>query len=587
MMKKLQFNISRKTTGIAAFAICALVFASAAYAQTNVPDTARLVLGSGYDLTGSFANSTEIKQPVLNMDRLIADRKVIRDANQINADFQTVTGKNISEYTENFASKNGLTIDAGANILSLSASFKHETSKRFGSDRVGREEYEFATSSSIIKNNAFFIRNQNLSPYVSQSFISDVNTMTAQQIITKYGTHVMLGLLIGARLDYNMSVRKKSQTESSTINNLATTSFDAKFRGIGVGLNNNSELEKKFGQMYDINSLKTDTSVIGGRPQLARSIHDSQSYDAWINSIDDGNIVWIGYYPNSLIPLDQFIVEELFGARAQALKIVLRDAIEKHLGIGVTVQTPLPPNFVRVEGGTFQMGSSSGGYDDERPVHTVTVKSFSIGKYEVTQREWSEVMRTTVRQQLAMEWGFMRGEGDNYPMYNVNWYEAVEYCNRRSLKEGLTPAYRGSGDSITCDWNANGYRLPTEAEWEFAAKGGTKDYLTTEYSGSNSVDAVAWYRGNSENGIRPVGTKAANSLGLHDMSGNVSEWCWDWKGSYSSGSQTDPRGAAAGDRRVARGGSCIDDASYARSAYRSSITPSDRRDDVGFRLVRP
>jgi formylglycine-generating enzyme required for sulfatase activity len=173
-------------------------------------------------------------------------------------------------------------------------------------------------------------------------------------------------------------------------------------------------------------------------------------------------------------------------------------------GCGQTV----PANFVRVKGGTFRMGND--GNDWERPVHTVTVKSFSMGKYEVTQKEWYEVMGTTVSQQMDMEdesWPLV-GEGDNYPMYNVNWYEVIEYCNRLSLKEGLTPAYRGSGDNITCDWNANGYRLPTEAEWEFAAKGGIKNSFL--YSGSNSVDAVAWYEGNS--GVRthldftPLGT---------------------------------------------------------------------------------
>jgi formylglycine-generating enzyme required for sulfatase activity len=257
---------------------------------------------------------------------------------------------------------------------------------------------------------------------------------------------------------------------------------------------------------------------------------------------------------------------------------------------GGTTQTqpPLPANFVRVEGGSFQMGTASGGNDNERPVHTVMVKSFSIGKYEVTQKEWYEVMGTTVRQQRDMRdrsWS-LYGEGDNYPMYYVNWYEVVEYCNKRSLKEGLTPAYRGSGDNITCDWNANGYRLPTEAEWEFAAKGGTKEYITTEYSGSNSVGAVAWYDGNSGSSTHPVGTKAANSLGIYDMSGNVWEWCWDWYGSYSSGSLTDPRGAVSGASRVERGGSWYNSAADVRSASRYSHTPSYRYSGIGFRLVR-
>jgi len=227
--------------------------------------------------------------------------------------------------------------------------------------------------------------------------------------------------------------------------------------------------------------------------------------------------------------------------------------------------------------------------DNEKPIHTVTVKSFNIGKYEVTQKEWFDVMGTTVRQQRDMadkSWA-MYGEGDNYPVYYVSWLEAIEYCNRRSVKEGLTPAYSGSGSSITCNWNANGYRLPTEAEWEYAAKGGNKDPMVYEYSGSNSVDTVAWYTSNSGGRTQPVGTKAANSLGIHDMSGNVWEWCWDWYGSYSSGSQTDPRGASSGSLRVCRGGGWGNSAVNVRSATRNDYTPPYRSYDLGFRLVRP
>jgi len=247
----------------------------------------------------------------------------------------------------------------------------------------------------------------------------------------------------------------------------------------------------------------------------------------------------------------------------------------------------LPVGFVRVEGGTFQMGSDNGALD-EKPIHSVTVKSFSMAKYPVTQKEWSEVMGTTVRQQRDMadkSWALI-GEGDNYPMYYVSWNEAVEYCNKRSLMEGLTPAYEDSGNAIACDWNANGYRLPTEAEWEYAAKGGNKDDTVFEYSGSNNVDAVGWYKGNSGGNTHPVGMKAPNSLGLYDMSGNVWEWCWDRYGGYSNSAQNDPRGASSGSSRVLRGGSWLNDAKDFRSACRNGDKPSYRYNDIGFRLVR-
>jgi len=229
-------------------------------------------------------------------------------------------------------------------------------------------------------------------------------------------------------------------------------------------------------------------------------------------------------------------------------------------------------NMVLVEGGTFQMG---GGDNDEKSMHTVTVSSFNINKYEVTQKEWQEVMGNNPS----------NFRGENLPVETVSWFDAIEYCNKRSLKEGLTPVYRGSGDNITCDWNINGYRLPTEAEWEFAAKGGTK-VITTQYSGSNRVDAVAWYDRNSGGRTQPVGTKAANSLGIHDMSGNVWEWCWDWYGSYSSSSQIDPRGSVSGTARVLRGGSWGNSTGFVRLTFRAFYAPEVRDRAIGLRLVR-
>jgi len=250
-------------------------------------------------------------------------------------------------------------------------------------------------------------------------------------------------------------------------------------------------------------------------------------------------------------------------------------------------------NFVYVEGGTFQMGSVTGDFDEE-PVHTVTVKSFIMSRTEVTQKEWFEVMGTTLKQQLDMAQQSDRrgrtlslhGEGDDYPMYYVNWYDAVEYCNKLSLKEGLTPVYEVLINNIICDWNANGYRLPTEAEWEYAAKGGNKERKVFEYSGSNKVNAVAWYVDNSERETKPVGTKAPNKLGLYDMSGNVWEWCWDWFSFYESDAQTGPKGPSLGKERVNRGGGWLSTANVVRATYRAFFYPSDRSYVLGFRVVR-
>ena len=237
--------------------------------------------------------------------------------------------------------------------------------------------------------------------------------------------------------------------------------------------------------------------------------------------------------------------------------------------------TAIPKNMVFVEGGSFQMGSND--ESDEKPVHQVTVSSFWIGKYEVTQAEWKEVMGSN-----PSNW-----KGDQLPVESVSWYDAVDYCNKRSIKEGLTPCYSGSGAGITCNWNANGYRLPTEAEWEYAARGGkhSKGY---KYSGSNDIGSVAWYDGNSGSKTNRVGTKAANELGLHDMSGNVWEWCWDWydSGYYAKSPGSDPRGAGSGSYRGLRGGSWGFGDGYCRVAGRSFNGPGYGDCGLGLRLAR-
>jgi len=250
--------------------------------------------------------------------------------------------------------------------------------------------------------------------------------------------------------------------------------------------------------------------------------------------------------------------------------------------------------MVFVPGGSFQMGDTTGGGEDsERPVHTVTLSAFSIGKYEVTQSLYQSV---TWNNPSNIKSG-------NLPVHNVYWYEALDFCNKLSEKDGLIPYYiiNKTVDSdpnnqsrydrlkwlITQNVSANGYRLPTEAEWEYAAKGGNGSPGNYKYAGSNDVNEVAWYEDNSGSKTHVVGTKKPNSLNIYDMSGNVLEWCWDWYGSYSSSAQTDPQGASSGSGRVCRGGYWLDSAEYVRSAERTYYIPSNRDARIGFRIVRP
>ncbi|MCB9053669.1 MAG: SUMF1/EgtB/PvdO family nonheme iron enzyme [Lewinellaceae bacterium] len=240
-------------------------------------------------------------------------------------------------------------------------------------------------------------------------------------------------------------------------------------------------------------------------------------------------------------------------------------------------EKPLAPkDMVLVEGGSFEMGEGSG-------VHKVTVSSFYMGTYSVTFDEYDAFCEATKRKKPE-DRGWGRGKR---PAIYVSWYDAVEYCNWRSRQEGRQEVYAINGKDITPNWKANGYRLPTEAEWEYAARGGqqSKGY---EYAGSNKLDEVGWYDGNSNSQTHPVGEKKSNEVGLYDMSGNVWEWCWDWYDkdyySQSKGSQ-DPRGPASGSSRVVRGGSWRDNAPYCRTALRSTYGPGIRYHSRGFRLV--
>lgn len=234
----------------------------------------------------------------------------------------------------------------------------------------------------------------------------------------------------------------------------------------------------------------------------------------------------------------------------------------------------LKKDMISVEGGTFIMGSN-GGESDEKPLHDVTLGSFMMSKYEVTQELWESVMGNNPS----------NFKGNKRPVEKVSWFDAVEFCNRLSEKEGLQKAYSGSGSSISCDFSSKGYRLPTETEWEFAARGGnqSKGY---KYSGSNDIDVVAIYNGNSGSTTHEVGTKRPNELGLFDMSGNVLEWCWDGKGEHTSTSETNPRGPNSGTVRVQRGGSWSFGAKYSHTAYRIDRDAGGSYYSVGLRLVR-
>ena len=228
--------------------------------------------------------------------------------------------------------------------------------------------------------------------------------------------------------------------------------------------------------------------------------------------------------------------------------------------ISIPVKDGISIDMVKVEAGTFMMGATSemkDPYSDEKPVHQVTLTNdYYMGKYEVTQALWQAVMGSNPS----------NFKGDNLPVETVNWNDCQEFISKLNSLTGRK------------------FRLPTEAEWEYAARGGKKS-RGYQYSGSRKISDVAWYEGNSRSKTHPVGRKQANELGIYDMSGNVWEWCSDWYGSYSSSSQTNPMGSDSGAKRVRRGGSWCYIARICRSSYRSGDAPDCRGLYLGLRLA--
>jgi len=253
------------------------------------------------------------------------------------------------------------------------------------------------------------------------------------------------------------------------------------------------------------------------------------------------------------------------------------------------IPPPVIEGFVHIPAGSFTMGA-----DYAIPTHTVNLSAYYVSAYEVTQSEWIAVMGSNP------SWSYA-GISDDRPVNQVNWYNSVKYCNKLSISENLTPVYSVDTDTNPDNWGdeftpvqdltANGYRLLTEAEWEYAARGATSDpdYL---YSGSNTVGDVAWYNENNGSwgtdtyGCKPVGTKQSNALDIYDMSGNLSEWCWDWYDGYSGSEQTNPSGPQSGASRLYRGGNWNNSSIHCRVTIRSYGYPTDSRNYVGLRLSR-
>ena len=246
------------------------------------------------------------------------------------------------------------------------------------------------------------------------------------------------------------------------------------------------------------------------------------------------------------------------------------------------------PRMELISAGGFEMGDESGKFaEDELPVHEVSLSSFYMGAQEVTFAQYDLFCEATNRPKPD-DYGWGRG---NRPVMNVSWLDAVEYCNWLSIQHGYEPVYdinpkMGSANRSVGKLTPNGYRLPTEAEWEYAARGGVMLNKSHIYAGSANLGEVGWYERNSKDQTHPVGQLRPNNAGMYDMSGNVWEWCNDWFGSYTPEPKSDPTGPYTGSHRIIRGGAWIQAAEDCRVSVRQYRRPEEKELYIGFRLVR-
>lgn len=284
------------------------------------------------------------------------------------------------------------------------------------------------------------------------------------------------------------------------------------------------------------------------------------------------------------------------------------------LGGGSSAEDDSSVGFVKISGAHFDGTSNLSPYSDVFiQGRVIDIKDLYVSDHETTQAEYEKYCNYGGSENARPDDSV--GKGNDYPVYWVSYYDALVYCNLRSEAAGLTPCYSMNGNTdvsrwegivtsggkycgpattgssqdswnlISCDFDANGYRLPTEAEWEYLARCDGQNSLTGyKYSGSDDIDDVAWFSENSSNKLHEVKTKNSNLAGLYDMSGNVREWCYDWYGTITANSKD--TGVTSGTERVSRGGSVVYPAIFCEVSTRGRTSPYLRHSDLGFRVVR-
>jgi hypothetical protein len=311
--------------------------------ETTIPDALKVVIGRGYDLTGTYADSAQVKRvAILDLGRLTEDGKILLDPNLSRGEFETISGSTISEYQSNLTVKVMVKGEGGVEGI---ASFAGEVGANFSSERTKSDDYAFATSRSLITKDAWFV---DLDPtdladseYITDAFVKDVRDLEPDAVIAKYGTHVMLGGVLGARLDYSMSVRKIKETSSTEMGAYVKAKAEATIEGVKAGLETDDSVDSKYKDSFETTSLEIRTTAVGGKVEYAQNIQNTykEGYDKWIESIE-GKEKWSDYYPESLYPIYKLVGTDRWGDDGETLKAALKNAYDAYYeGKQITITT--------------------------------------------------------------------------------------------------------------------------------------------------------------------------------------------------------------------------------------------------------
>ena len=316
----------------------------------TIPDTVEAILGHGYDITGRYAHSGDVKSPVLDLDKLMAAQKVKKDPNMVIGEFDTITGKDINEYMRGTTAKVSNSISAS---LQEVASFSEEVKINFENAKIERGEYAFATSRSRVVKEAYYIADKTgMDAFFTQGFINDLGTMSADKLIEKYGTHVMLGAMLGGRVDYHLSAKKREKGSITGLGAYTQARAKAKYEDFTGEIVRDAGISSTFERNFSTEDIYWKTSVLGGKPEYGQNIHNKQDYDKWIDSIE-GNEVWVDYYPGSFIPISDLVTDT---DRSNALWEAIISYCDSK-GFNIIDEDIKPEIFSKSESGPFKFAN--------------------------------------------------------------------------------------------------------------------------------------------------------------------------------------------------------------------------------------